>query len=300
MIKFPQPLTKGSRIAIVSPAGIPDPENVKAAAEVLRQQGWDPYIAPHALGKSGSYSGTDEQRYSDLADALTDPEVRAIICSRGGYGAVHLMQRLSQLPLTDDPKWIVGFSDISALHALMASNGIASVHGSMTSHIKLGPDDPDNDMLFRILRGEKPNFTFPSSPYDRPGIADGQLLGGNLAVIADLIATPYDIIKPDTILFIEDVSEPIYKIERIMYQLRLSGVLPKLRGLIVGQFTEYKGDRNYATMEQMIHDMIAPYHYPVAFNVPIGHVDHNIPVIEGAHVTLKVTSTDLNHLIYWQ
>lgn len=300
MTTFPRPLTKGSRIAIVSPAGIPDADNVKEAAEILKQQGWEPYISQHALDKSGSYSGTPEQRYSDLADALTDPSIRAILCSRGGYGAVHLLQRLSSLPLKNDPKWIIGFSDISALHALMASNGIASIHGSMTSHIKLGPDDPDNDMLFKILRGEKPNFTFPSSPYDRPGLAEGTLLGGNLAVLADLISTPYDILKRDTILFMEDVSEPIYKIERILYQLQLSGVLPNLKGLIVGQFTEYKSDRNYEKMEDMIHAMVAPYSYPVAFNAPIGHVDHNIPVIEGARVTLKVTSTEFNHLIYWQ
>lgn len=300
MVKFPKPLQPGDRIAIVSPAGIPDAEAVHAAAEILRQQGWDPYIAPHALGRSGSYAGTVEERYSDLADAFADPSVRAILCSRGGYGVVHLMQRLNQLPLADDPKWVIGFSDISALHALMNSKGVASVHGSMASHIKLGPDDPDNAMFFRILRGERPNFTFPSSPLDRPGLADGILIGGNLAVLADLIGTDFDLIRPDTILFIEDVSEPVYKIERILYQMRLTGVLGRLRGLMVGQFTEYKGDANYKTMEDMIHAMVAPYNYPVAFNVPIGHVFHNVPVIEGARVTLKVTSTDNNHLIYWQ
>lgn len=300
MVKFPKPLQSGDRIAIVSPAGIPDAEAVHAAAKILRQQGWDPYIAPHALGRSGSYAGTVEERYSDLADAFADPSVRAILCSRGGYGVVHLMQRLSQLPLADDPKWVIGFSDISALHALMNSKGVASVHGSMASHIKLGPDDPDNAMFFRIMRGERPNFTFPSSPLDRPGLADGILIGGNLAVLADLMGTDFDLIRPDTILFIEDVSEPVYKIERILYQMRLTGVLGRLRGLMVGQFTEYKGDANYKTMEDMIHAMVAPYSYPVAFNVPIGHVFHNVPVIEGARVTLKVTSTDNNHLIYWQ
>lgn len=300
MVKFPKPLQPGDRIAIVSPAGIPDAESVQAAAQILRQQGWDPYIAPHALGRSGSYSGTIEERYSDLADALADPSVRAILCSRGGYGVVHLMQRLKQLPIADDPKWVIGFSDISALHALMNSKGVASVHGSMASHIKLGPDDPDNAMFFSIMRGERPSFSFPSSPLDRPGLAEGILTGGNLAVLADLMGTEFDMIRPDTILFIEDVSEPIYKIERILYQMRLTGVLGRLRGLMVGQFTEYKGDANYKTMEDMIHAMVAPYSYPVAFNVPIGHVFHNVPVIEGARVTLKVTSTDTNHLIYWQ
>lgn len=297
---FPAPLRKGDRIVFVSPSGIPVPEEVHAAVKVLQDEGFDVIISPYALGKSGSYSGTAEQRYSDLADAYSDPLVRAIICTRGGYGAVHLMDRLNRLPLEDDPKWVVGFSDISALHALMSSKGIASVHASMAKHIALGPDDPDNAALLAILRGERPNFTFPSNPFDHPGTAEGILYGGNFAVLAQLIGTPFDILKKDTIMFIEDIGEPIYKIERMLYQLKLNNVLPNLRGLIVGQFTDYQPDRNYSSMERMISDMVSGYNYPIAFGAPIGHVDHNIPVIEGARVTLKVTTTENNHLIYWQ
>ena len=295
MIKTPQPLREGDKIAIVSPAGIPVP------AHILRQQGYRVEIMPHALGKWGSYSGTDEERFSDLYDALTDPEVRAILCGRGGYGAVHILDRLDKLPLSQDPKWIIGFSDISALHALMHKHGVKSVHASMCSLIRLGEDDADNSLLFGLLRGEQPNLYFKPSPLDRPGVADGKLIGGNLAVLADLIATPYDLLLPDTILFIEDVAEPIYKIERVLYQLTLNGVLPNLKGLIVGQFTEYAGDKNYDTMEEMIHEMVKPYGYPVAYDAPIGHVFHNSPVIEGAHVTLRVTAdpTGENSLIYW-
>ena len=157
----------------------------------------------------------------------------------------------------------------------------------------------NNAALFNILSGVREAVSFPASSYDRPGIATGRLIGGNLAVLADLIDTRFDVFKPGTVLFIEDVSEPIYKIERILYQLRLSGVLPNLAGLIVGQFTEYKADNSYKTMEQMVSDMVAPYSYPVAFQAPIGHVDHNIPVIENAKVTLKVTTTGENFLIYW-
>lgn len=298
--RFPRPLSKGDKIVFVSAAGIPDRKAVEKAVKVLENEGWKVEVSPNALGEWGTYSGTPEQRYSDLADAFADNDVRCIISCRGGYGAVHLLDRLDRLDLAKDPKWVVGFSDITALHALMSKKGIASIHGSMASHIALGPEDPDNSAFFRILRGERPNFTFPGTAYDRLGTAEGILLGGNLAVLADLVSTPFDIAKKDTILFIEDVSEPIYKIERILYQLRLNGVLPNLRGLIVGQFTDYKPSPNYEKMEDMIHDMVAPYTYPVAFNAPIGHVDHNIPVIEGAHVTLKVTANEVNHLIYWQ
>lgn len=298
-IIFPQPLKYGDTIAFCSPAGAVDPSRVEAARRVLEDHGWMVRIMPHALGHSGNYSGTAQERYDDLAEALTNPDIKAVICSRGGYGVVHIMERLADIDLRKNAKWIVGFSDISALHALMASNGIASVHASMAEHIALGENDEDNARLFSILEGKRETITFPSSPYDRPGIAEGRLVGGNLAVLADLINTPYDILAPNTILFVEDVSEPIYKIERIMYQLRIAGVLEKLRGLIVGQFTEYRSDASYNTMEQMIADMVAPYGYPVAFDVPVGHVRHNIPLIESARVTLKVTSTGSNHLIYW-
>lgn len=295
---FPQPLREGDKIVFCSPAGTIKPEKVEAAAEVLRREGWRVEIMPHALGRHGSYSGTADERYSDLERALLDPEVKAVICSRGGYGVVHILDRLSKLDLRSNPKWIAGFSDISALHALMAVNGIASIHSSMAGQIMLGSDDPDNAALFGILRGERPAYTFDSHRFDRCGIATGKLLGGNLAVLADLINTPYDIIEPGTILFIEDVSEPIYKIERILYQLKLNGVLSKLNGLIIGQFTDYKPDDNHSDMYEMIRDMTAEYDYPVAFDVPVGHVDHNIPLIESAQVTLKVSPSGRNSLIF--
>lgn len=297
---YPAPLKKGDRIAICSPAGPVEPENVEGASAVLSAEGWEVLVMPHALGKNGQYSGTDDERFDDLRQALLDPGIRAVICSRGGYGVVHLMDRLEELPLSADPKWVVGFSDISALHAMLQYKGVASIHGSMTSHIKLGPEDEDNAALFSILRGERPAYSFPAHAYDRPGIASGTLLGGNLAVLAELINTPYDLLRPDSILFIEDVSEPIYKIERIMYQLRLSGVLGKLRGMVVGQFTDYKPNENYDDMETMLRDMLAPYSYPVAFGAPVGHVSHNIPLIEGAKVTLKVSPSGTDSIIFWR
>lgn len=298
-IIFPAALKPGDTIAICSPASPVASFKVEGAKRVLEKEGWKVRVMPHTLGRSGIYSGTDQDRFNDLSDAFLDPEVKAIICSRGGYGMVHIMQRIDAIDLRAHAKWVVGFSDISALHAAMAANHVASIHASMAGHIMLGSDDPDNAALFAMLRGERPPMSFASHSYDRVGTVDGTLLGGNLAVLAGLVNSRYDILLRDKILFIEDVSEPIYKIERMLYQLRLSDVLPNLRGLIVGQFTEYRPDESYSDMHSMIADMVAPYKYPVAFNAPIGHVDHNIPMIESAHVTLKVTSTDKNHLIYW-
>lgn len=297
-IIYPAPLKPGDKIAIVSPAGNIKSNLVYEAADVLRREGYRVEIMPNALGKWGHYSGTPDERYSDLAAAFRDPEVRAILCARGGYGVVHIMERLNELPIEDDPKWVIGFSDISALHALMTKKGIASIHASMAAQIKKGPDDPDNADLLAILRGERPVHLFKGHEYDRPGIATGTLRGGNLAVLAELINTPYDILEPDTILFLEDVSEPIYKIERIFYQMKMSGLLDKIKGMVVGQFTDYKPDGNYDDMETMIRDMTAGYDFPMAFNVPIGHVDHNVPVIESGTVTLKVSPSGVNSLIF--
>lgn len=299
-IIFPAPLQQGDTIAICSPAGYIAHNKVYEAKKVLENEGWNVRIMPHALGHHGNYAGTDAERLEDMLEALNDKSVKAILCSRGGYGVVHILDALDEFDLRSNPKWIIGYSDISALHAWATKNRVASIHSSMVAQIMLGPDNIDNASLFSILRGHTPTFTFPACPrYDRPGTSKGRIVGGNVAVLADLIRTGYDIFEPDTILFIEDIAEPIYKIERIMYQLRFMGVLGNLAGLVVGQFTEYTPDKSYRTMEAMISDMVAPYSYPVAFNAPIGHVPHNIPVIENATVTLKVTNTSSNSLIYW-
>lgn len=285
----PAPLREGDKVVVLSPASIIKPQTVYEAMPVLADQGWDVQTGHHTFDRWGTYAGTDNARYSDLEEALLDPSVRAIICSRGGYGAVHLLERLSRLDLRNDPKWIVGYSDISALHALMSANGIQSIHAPMCKHLAThnGVDD-DSQRLFALLRGETPPVELPDHPLNRYGQATGRLLGGNLAVIAGLIATPYSVFQPGAILFIEDIAEPVYKIERIFYQLRLSGLLGQLGGLIVGRFTDYNPDADNASMEDMIHEMTRDYDYPVAFGVPVGHVDHNIPMLCSSQVRLTV------------
>lgn len=290
----PRTLKPGDKIAIVSPAGIIKPQIVYNTLPVLADQGWAAYVGENTFNRYGTFAGTDEERYADLETALLDPDTRAIICSRGGYGAVHLLEQLDKLPLRDDPKWIVGYSDISALHALMTRHGIKSIHAPMTKHIaQYEGMDPDSKMVFGMLEGETPEIRIDGNPLNRLGRAEGLLVGGNLAVIAGLISTPFDVIKPGRILFIEDIAEPIYKVERILYNLRLSGALASLAGLIVGQFTDYSPDRGTKTMEEMIARMVADYDYPVAFGFPVGHVDHNVPMLCSSTVELDVTPTSV-------
>lgn len=288
----PAPLQEGDKIAIVSPSGAVKAQYVHQALPVLHEQGWHTEVSPHALGRVGSYSGTPEQRYADLSAALLDSDVKAILCARGGYGAVHILDELDKLPLRENAKWIIGFSDITALHALMTKHGIESIHASMTSHLAgTQGHDEDSQALFDILRGTPVSYHFAHDKRNHPGESSGRLVGGNLAVFADLIATPYDYFGSDSddiILFMEDVSEPVYKIERIMYQLKMMGVLNRVRGLIIGQFTEYNEDVDQVSMENMIARMTEGLDIPIAFNAPIGHVKHNIPLIVGRNATLRV------------
>lgn len=291
---YPAPLRKGDTIAIVSPASIIDPTLVTRASATLSLLGYNVRVMPHALGASGSYSGSAAERLDDLTAALTDKEVRAILCSRGGYGCVHLLARLAELDLNADPKWLVGFSDVSALHALMASRDIVSIHGSMAKALALYPHStPFNAMLLSMLRGERQPLQFAAHAYNRNGVAEGRLLGGNLAVLQALVSTPYDLFD-DAILFIEDVAEPIYKIERILYQLQLAGRLERLRGLVIGQFTLYDSDRNFNDMYDMIGQITRGLEMPVAFNAPIGHIRENMPLLHGAAARLAVGDTEVS------
>ena len=292
-IIFPSPLTKGDKIAIISPASHILPDYVDGACNAIAQMGFQPVVSTHCKGQCGGYSGTIEQRLADFLEALHNPEVKAILCSRGGYGVVHLLEYLSAEDIAENAKWLIGFSDISALHAAMVASGVASIHASMAKHLtQFGVDDEATVALFNILQGNLPTYQTPSHAFNKPGTASGTLTGGNMAVLCGLLDTDFDLLSRGDILFIEDVGEEVYKIERMLYNLRLSGVLPMIKGLIVGRFTDYRNpDGNGDSMEQMVKRMVEPYDIPVAFDFPVGHVDENMPLIEGAQVTLTVADT---------
>ena len=271
--------------AICSPAGAVDPALFEPAIATLRGHGFRVKEMPHARGRSGSYSGTFAERLADISAAFIDPDVDAIICARGGYGAVHLLDALDSIVT---PKPLIGYSDISALHGLMHSHGIPSIHASMLRSLAAPGAAQENDMLFAMLEGKPLTHTWERHVLNRPGEAEGMLLGGNLSVLSALSGTKFDLLKPDSILFIEDINEPIYKLERMLYQLRLRGVLASLRGLIIGQFTGTKEDANHRSAYEMVSEMVAPYQYPVAYNAPIGHSGLNIPLMIGAPYRLFV------------
>lgn len=286
---YPRPLKPGDKIAILSPASKIDCNLVDSAGKAIIKRGYTPLVCEHCKGSDGSYSGTVNDRLCDIKTALANHEVRAILCSRGGYGVVHLLDSISAEELTKDPKWMIGFSDISAMHAAFNSAGIVSLHASMAKHLTERPDDDCSNALFNILEGKLPTYKEPSNSRNRTGFAEGRIVGGNLAVLAGLISTPYDLLKKDHILFIEDVSEAIYKIERILYTLKLNGVLASTKALIVGQFTDYKPSKDFNDMNDMIERIVRDYDFPVAYNFNIGHIDRNLPIIEGANAQINIT-----------
>lgn len=295
---FPEPLKRGDTIAIISPATEVKGEYIDGAAALLEAEGYRVRIMPGAKGPvSGSYASELTQRTADLRDALADQQVRAILCARGGYGCNQLIDAFSPEELRADPKWIIGFSDVSALHAMMHRAGIASLHAPMAKHLTLrGADDPYSRYLLDSLRfTDEITYNVAPDPRNITATACGELRGGNLAVLNGLADTPFDMLHiaegEQVILFIEDIAEKIYAVQRMLIRLSLGGNLRRLAGLIVGRFAEYGADRNYPSMEEMISALLKRLgvSFPVAFNFPVGHVDDNLTLIEGARASLRVT-----------
>lgn len=297
-IIIPAPLKRGDKVAIISPSTEVKEEYVDGASAWFETQGYNPLIAPHAKGPAaGSYASEFRHRLDDLLSAFQNPEVKAIMCARGGYGAVHLLPYIPAEVVRLNPKWIIGFSDISALHAFMVSNGVASLHAPMGKHLTI--EEPANASTLHLAnilaKGEPVVYDLPTDPRSICGTARGRLFGGNLAVLNGLAATPYDILSrplhEDAILFIEDISEKIYAVERMLWRLYLSGALSKVKGLIIGSFTDYPSDRNFPSMEEMIAARLKEWHIdgiPVAYGFPCGHTPENLPLIEGAEVLFAV------------
>lgn len=291
---FPPSLQPGDLVILLSPSSKIDKDLVYGQKERLESWGLQVKIAPHALDKQHSFAGSFSKRLSDLQHALDHPAVKAIFCTRGGYGAVHLLEHIDLSRFRENPKWLIGYSDITALHNLLQKEGFASIHGIMGRHLAKEPaDDPQIRFLHSILFGERPHYSSSGHTNNLPGTATGTLRGGNLSVLYGLRGTPFDIPAKGTILVIEDIGERLYHIERMMYNLKLGGILENLSGLIVGQFTEYDEDESIGkTLYKMIHDLVKPYNYPVCFNFPVGHTTENVPLILGSSVSLKVAKKE--------
>lgn len=293
-------LKKGDKIAIITPATVCREEYIDGAADYIRRRGYVPVIMPHAKGPAdGTYAAPLADRVADLTAAIEDPEIKAILCSRGGFGCIHLVDKINLIAIDENPKWIIGFSDISILHALWQSRGIMSLHSSMAKQLTLHPDAPETEGIFAVLEGkedlERPEiFTSADGEVLIPGEAEGILTGGNLAVLNGLANTPLDILAPHylkgKILFLEDVGEKIYQVDRMLTRLYLAGALHAVEGLIFGEFTEYQPDKNFSSMEEMISTRLKEWDItcPTLLHASIGHIDRNRPVVIGRKALLSI------------
>ena len=286
---FPRPLKANDKVVILSPSGKIEAQWVEGLKQMLELYGLVVSVAEHTLCENGRFAGTDNERVADLQAAVSDPDVRAIFCSRGGYGLARIIDKIDLSPLRENPKWVVGFSDITVLHNALSRVGVASIHGIMAKHITLKAEGLEN--LMAMLFGSNVSYEVVSHECNKQGEASGELIGGNLSVLYGLRGTPFDLDYNGKILFIEDLSERLYHVDRMIQNLRLGGVFKQIKGLVVGQFTDIDEDSSFpGGVYGVISEAVKGCNIPVCFNFPAGHVDFNEPLKMGAQYSLKVTN----------
>jgi len=293
-IIIPPYLKKGDTIGIVCPAGYMPKEKMKTCIQALQRDWGFKVREGKTLGSGDNYfSGSDEERLADLQQMLDDTTVKAVLCARGGYGVGRIIDRIDFNGFRKFPKWIIGFSDITVLHAHIHTRyNIASLHAPMAGAFQNGGDKNEFVLsLQKALTGKKANYGSSVHPFNHPGKATGVLVGGNLALISHLVGTPSDLNTKGKILFLEDVGEQLYNIDRMLYQLKRSGKLDKLAGLVIGGFTDCKDtDRTFGkTAYEIIHDLVKEYKYPVCFGFPVSHEKENYALKVGGTYTLSVS-----------
>lgn len=246
------------------------------------------------MGKldAGKYAGTAQERADDFIEALKDTSIKAILSNRGGYGTIQLVDLIDLKLVTDNPKWLIGFSDITTLHAMETKAGVMSIHGTMSSFIVKTRGKDDNSTLLRdLLKGTVPTYKVPKHKFNQKGKAEGILVGGNMATFVPLVgASDIDVFSSDgIILFMEEVGESLHNIDRMFNALELHGVMENVKGVILGEFEDSGTDLNYETTEEMLSKYLKKYNIPVLCGFPAGHGDVNVPIVMGAKVKMDVT-----------
>lgn len=293
MIETPPYLKKGDTIGIVCPAGFMDAANVQTCVQTLKEWGYNVKLGQTVGSASENYfSGTDEERLADLQLMLDDDEVNAVLCGRGGYGTGRIIEQIRFKQFRKKPKWIIGYSDITVLHSHIYSNYyISTLHSPMAAAFNDGGNKNEYVLsLKNALEGKKISYSAEGNEFNRKGDEEGELVGGNLAILAHLVGTSSDIKTKERILFIEDVGEHQYNIDRMMRQLKRAGKLEKLNGLIFGLFTDtIDTERPFGIpVQEMLWDIIKEYDYPVCFDFPVSHSDKNYALKTGIRYRLKV------------
>ena len=292
-----QYLHEGDTIAVISPSSATDTTTINGGIRTLEKWGYRCVVGQNALNDYHGFAGTIDERLSDLLWALRKPSVKAIMCSRGGDGMAHLLARLPIDTLRQYPKMIIGFSDVTALLCAEARAGVMSVHGSMCHALKTYEgNDTVSLALRRMLKGDLPEYRVAPHPLNIKGRAEGVVVGGNMSVFNDLAGSDFDpLLMNDIILFFEDTGEGMSKVDRMLHNMEVRGLVPHIRGIIVGQFTKYKHPENgFDDMYSMLYEYVQHYGIPVCFDFPVGHAHlRNFPLLVGVKATLEVKENEV-------
>jgi muramoyltetrapeptide carboxypeptidase len=294
----PQPLKKGDVIAILAPAGNIEENDILPMVEALKNWGYEVRLGKTIGSRFFTFGGTDEERLQDLQEMMDDPQIKAIWAARGGYGLVRILDRINLEGIKKKPKWMIGFSDVTALHLhIFKKIKLQSIHAKMSHGFAKDPSTLDADQIASLqsiqnmLIGEKNQYKTVADPANRLGIASGVLIGGNLAVFQALIGSESDINTDHKILFLEDTGEYLYQLDRLFWALKRAGKLNKLKGLIIGGFSLKKDDpgEEFAfSLKDIVLEKIKDLQFPVCFGFPVGHQKLNYALKCGAHYRLEV------------
>lgn len=286
----PPYLKQGDKIGIVAPARKISREELQPAINIFSSWGLEVVLGKKIFNQENQFSGSDDQRTEDLQAMMNDASVKAIISARGGYGTVRIIDKLDFSRFVKNPKWIIGYSDITVLHSHIHANfGIETLHATMP--INFSKNKEAVEALRKSLFGELLNYQIENHSLNKKGNAEGILIGGNLSLLYALSATKSDIDTKGKILFIEDLDEYLYHIDRMMMNLKRSGKLENLAGLIVGGMSDMKDNAVPfgKNAEEIILDAVKEYNFPVCFNFPAGHIDRNLALIFGRKISLSVS-----------
>ena len=299
VIIFPQSLKKGDKIALISPAGAVEESQLEKGIKLIESNGYEPVLGKHLYTKYSNgynYAGTEKERISEMNWAFNNEEIGAIWASRGGYGCQHLLRHVQLSKFKKKPKWYIGYSDNTVVQNFLLKNNFASIHGQTIKTSSFGVTDESYDLIFDILKGKKPTYSIAQNELNKVGTAAGTLVGGNLALIYALLGTTYSFNFKDKILFIEDIGENFYALDRMLISLDLAGVFRNIKGLIVGGMTNMGDEKDNKSYEEsfdqfaykIISERVSKYDFPVAFGFPNGHIHDNRPLMIGANITMNV------------
>ena len=294
----PDYLKKGDTVAIVAPSGVLKNYDgyITKAKELLKSWDLNVIIGKNVFEDDGHFAGTDNQRSSDFQIALDNKNIKAIWCARGGYGAMRIIDNLNFEKFKKNPKWVIGYSDITAIHNDIHNQKSESIHGVMCKSLENIDISKDKSVNFlkRTLFGEKLSYTVDGDNANIEGESSGQLVGGNLTLLHCLLGSKSSINTEGKILFIEDLGEYLYHIDRMLFSLKRAGYFDNCKGLIVGDFTDLKKNTTPfgRNLKELILNVVGEYGFPVSFNFPAGHGEDNFPMILGREIKFNVTKEE--------